>query len=161
MRIYLLFASFLMFFSNSVFAETVDKSQVKLPIARNGEIIDSVGSGAIDPVLNVVETEGEISYVTGGVGDEEIAFLKEQEANFNTRILIRAKNGEYMSDLDIRFFDSKNMEILHIEGAGPYLYANLPAGIYNLEITSIEGVIKKSKIKLSGKEKNIYITFAK
>jgi len=160
MRNYLLFASAIIFFAGSASAETVMQAQGKLPVARDGEVIDSVGSGAIDPVLAVVETEGGISYITGGVGDEELAAIKEQEANFNTRLLIRAKNGEYMGGVDVRFFDSNNVEILHVENSGPYLYANLPLGVYNVELKSVKNELRKAKIKVLAKPRDkAYITF--
>jgi len=160
MRTYLLFAFAAIVFSTPAFAETVMQAQGKLPIARDGEVIDSVGSGAIDPVLPIVEEEDGISYITGGVGDEELAYLKEQESSFNTRLLIRAKNGEYMSEVDVRFFDSKNAEVLHVENSGPYLYANLPLGVYSVELKSMDGVLKKTKIRVLAKPRDkTYITF--
>lgn len=161
MRNYLIFAFACTVFSSPTFAETVMQAQGKLlPIARDGEVIDSVGSGAIDPVLTTIEEDAGVSYITGGIGDEEILYLKGQEDNFNTRILIRAKNGEYMSEVDARFFDRKNNEVLHVESAGPYLYANLPVGTYNVELKSAKGEIRKAKIKVLAKPNGkSYITF--
>lgn len=132
-----------------------------LPMARDGEFIDSIGSGAIDDILPIVQNENGISYLTGGVSDEELAYIKEQEKNFNVRILVRAAvSGEYLSELTVRFVDKQNVNVLTVEQAGPYIYANLPVGIYNVEITTIKGNVQKLKVKATAKPKDkVYVTF--
>lgn len=45
--------------------------QAALPKAHDGEIIDSVGSGAIPALPLEVQTENGISYLSGGISDEE------------------------------------------------------------------------------------------
>jgi|GEM_PF-3862720 len=148
-----------MAFSVAAFAQA--PSVPYFPIARDGEVIDSVGSGAIDDILPVVQVSDGINYITGGVSDEELTYIKEQEKNFNVRLLVRAfGSGAYLSGLTVRFFDAKNTEILTVEGAGPYLYANLPVGVYNVEIVSAKGKVQKLKIKAVAKPKDkFYVTF--
>lgn len=123
----------------------------RLPVARDGEIIDSVGSGAIDAVLTVEQTENGISYITGGIGDEELAELNAQEKNYNTRILLKATNGEFMGDVALRVLDKKNNVILSVDAAGPYFFTNLPAGSYIVEAKSSKGTVKTAKITPSSK----------
>lgn len=121
-------------------------AQESLPVARDGEIIDSTGSGAIEPLLPVVQTSDGISYITGGIGDEELGELKAQEHNFNVRLLISTASGEYMSDISLRFLDKRNAEIFKVDGVGPYFYANLPAGSYTVEATSAKGAVQKVRV---------------
>jgi len=123
----------------------------RLPVARDGEIIDSVGSGATEPVLTSVQTSDGISYITGGVGDEELAFLKSQQDNYNVHILLTSVNGEYMGDVALSFMDKAGNESLKIDSAGPFVYANLPAGTYMVEATSSSGKVLKSKVVAGGK----------
>jgi hypothetical protein len=128
----------------------------RMPVARDGEIIDSIGSGASDPVLTTVQSSDGISYITGGVGDEELAFLKSQEDNYNVHILLTSVNGEYMGDVALIFMDKAGNEILKIDSAGPFLYANLPAGAYTVEATSSSGKVLKSKVVAGGKGKAVF-----
>ena len=121
-------------------------ARANLPVARDGEIIDSVGSGATEALLPVVQTNDGISYISGGIGDEELAELKAQEHNFNVRILISSVSGEYMSDIALRFLGKQNAEVFRIEGVGPYFYANMPAGTYTVEATSPSGAVQKAKV---------------
>ena len=48
--------------------------------ARDGEVIDSIGSDAIPALPLTVMSNGTMKYVTGGVGDEEVAQLKSLES---------------------------------------------------------------------------------
>lgn len=157
MRYSLLFAILPVYFIiNSATAQTVvnEKSVVSskhLPIARDGEIIDSVGSGAIDAVLTVEQTENGISYITGGVGDEELAALNAQEKNYNARLLLKATKGEFMGDVALRILDKKSNVLLSVEGVGPYFFTNLPAGSYTVEAKTSKGTSKNVKIAISSK----------
>lgn len=117
-----------------------------LPVARDGEVIDSVGGGAIEAILPVVKKDNGISYITGGIGDEETAEMKAQEPNFNVRILISSVAGEYMSEVAIRFLNKENAEVLRVNSVGPFFYVNLPAGTYVVEAASPSGTIQKAKI---------------
>jgi hypothetical protein len=122
-----------------------------LPVARDGEIIDSVGGGATEAVLPVVQKSKDISYITGGIGDEEMAEIDAQAHNFNARILLIAAQGEYMSEVAIRFLDKNNAEILRVDSVGPFFYVNLPNGTYTVEAASTSGAIQKAKLVVPAK----------
>ena len=123
-----------------------------LPIARDGEVIDSVGGGATEAVLPVAKTAAGVSYITGGVGDEELAEIKAQEHNFNAHVLLSSTSGEYMSEATIRFLDSSNAEILRVDDVGPFFYATLPAGTYKVEAASNSGAVQSKKLVVSDKK---------
>jgi len=122
-----------------------------LPVARNGEVIDSVGSGAIPPALTPEKNQNGVRYLSGGVGDEELGVLKAQEKDYNVHLLLSAVSGEYMSGVSLRFTDSKGAEILKVERAGPYFYAALPPGAYTVEAVSATGIAKTTKVNASEK----------
>jgi hypothetical protein len=114
----------------------------KLPVARDGEVIDSLGSGAIEPALSIERTVGNIRYITGGVGDEELAVIKAKEGEYNLRVLVSGTDGEYMGNLTVELRDSADAVLLTARQSGPYFYASVPAGKYTLVITSMRGVSK-------------------
>lgn len=117
-------------------------------VARNGEIIESRGAGAIPSLpLTIYEANG-IKYVTGGVGDEEVAQLKSVDRDFNTQILLTANQGEYLSSAMIRVLDSQGSELLAVDGAGPYFYTNLKPGSYTIEVTDPQGGLKSTKVRV-------------
>ena len=140
------------FYATAGFAQTESSiPYAVLPVASDGEVIESVGGGATDAILPTVETIGGISYITGGVGEEELAYLKAQEQNFNVRVLIKAKSGDFISEIAVHITNSKKAEILRVESAGPYLYTKLPAGAYFIETKSVNGAVKTTKFTVPNK----------
>lgn len=122
-----------------------------LPVARDGEVIDSVGGGATEADLPIVQKNKDISYITGGIGDEEMTEMNAQEPNFNARVLLVSTHGEYMSEVAIRFLDKNNAEVLRVDDAGPFFYVNLPNGTYTVEAASTSGAIQKAKLVVPAK----------
>lgn len=131
---------------------TLPEEPRKLPVARDGEVIDSVGGGATEAILTTVQNVDGISYITGGVGDEELAEMKAQAANYNVRILITSAGGEYMGNVAVRFLDKDKKEIFRSDNnAGPLFYVNLPAGTYMVEVATESGALQSKKITAPAK----------
>jgi hypothetical protein len=118
------------------------------PVAydNHGQPIDSNGGGAI-PALPLQEmVSGNIHFITGGVGDEEVDQLKSVENAFNFHLLITAGQGEYLSGATLRLKDANGVDVLATGGAGPYFYANVPPGNYTLDITTAQGANQSVKV---------------
>jgi hypothetical protein len=118
------------------------------PVARDGEIIQSQGSDAIPALPLTVFTSRSVKYVTGGVGDEELAQLKSIENDFNMRLLIARTEGNYIGDATVRILDSSGAEVIAIGDAGPYVYASLMPGTYTVEVTTADGMSKRVTTKV-------------
>jgi hypothetical protein len=131
-------------------AAAISSGVKSTPVAydKNGQPIDSLGSGAI-PALPLQEMiSGEIHFITGGVGDEEVDQLKSVEHDFNFHLLITAYGGEYLSDCTLRLRDAKGTDVLATAGAGPYFYARLKPGNYTLDITTARGTAQTVKVSI-------------
>ncbi|MFO0388180.1 MAG: hypothetical protein ACK502_00460 [Alphaproteobacteria bacterium] len=115
-------------------------------VAPDGEVFDSRGGDAIPALPLEIRTVGDIRYITGGVGDEEKAQLAMVENDFNMRLLITGNAGAFISGAMVRVMDKDNRLVLSTDGAGPYLYAFMPAGTYTFEVTAPEGGIKTAKV---------------
>ncbi|NBO18475.1 MAG: hypothetical protein EBV03_04465 [Proteobacteria bacterium] len=95
---------------------------------------DSLGSGAIPALpLEVFQTQGGIRYINGGVGDEEMAQLKAQGAEYNVQVMLSAPKGEFISDVTLRLLDAAGNPLIMVQDAGPYFYAKVPPGDYVLD----------------------------
>lgn len=103
----------------------------------------SAGSGAIPALPLEVKSENGITYVTGGIGDEEMAQLKAQQGNFNVQVLLTAQHGEYLGEALARVIGADGADLAVIENAGPYVYVQLKPGSYTFEVTAKEGGIRK------------------
>ncbi len=118
------------------------------PTARDGEIIDSEGGGAIPYMPLEIVTERGILYISGGIGAEEEAQIKEQENMFNFRLLITGANGEFISDINVAIKDAKDNLIINIADAGPYVYMKIPPAEYVVEAVGKDGIGKRFTFKL-------------
>jgi len=111
--------------------------------------IDSQGSGAIPALPLQVMTNGSITYINGGIGDEELAELKSKKHDFNLRLLLTGSSGEFVSDVSLRITDESGTQILAIDDAGPYTYVLLPKGTYTLDASSVrDTTIKRMKFTI-------------
>jgi hypothetical protein len=98
------------------------------------ETMDSQGAGAIPALPLDVQTMGGVTYITGGIGDEEITQLKASKKDYNLHILVNAQGGAFISDVDVNIADGTGTTILTARGAGPYFYAKLVPGSYTVTV---------------------------
>lgn len=107
----------------------------------------SEGSGAIPPLPLEVKGYGDIKYVTGGVSDERLAELKSMGSDYNLQLLLATPSGGYISEAQLRILDTGGNEVLPmVQGVGPYFYAHLKPGKYQLEVTAKQGGIKTQNV---------------
>ena len=99
--------------------------------------------------LHVVQA-GPITYVNGGISDEELTQLKAQASQYNLQIMLSAPKGDYISNVRLRLL-KKTTVLVDLADAGPYFYAQLPAGTYTLETTNPGAKPKHETIKISAK----------
>ena len=91
---------------------------------------------------------GNVSYITGGIGDEERSQLQDVQKNYNFRAMSASKDGAFSGDTHILIRDAKGNELLNVT-AGPLFYAELPEGHYTVEATHL-GEIKQQNIHITG-----------
>lgn len=86
---------------------------------------------AAAPALALEAMEaGGIRYMSGGIGEEELEELKAMEGQFNLKIVMAMKNGEYVSDEPVVIRDAGGATVLEAVSDGPLFYAKLPPGRY-------------------------------
>lgn len=80
-----------------------------------------------------IRFEGDIAYVSGGVGRDERQAMHAMAGRFNVRLnLVSAKGGEALSDVDVSIVDEQGRLRLRLRTMGPLLYLKLPTGHYQL-----------------------------
>ncbi|MGN5476256.1 hypothetical protein ACTMU2_02285 [Cupriavidus basilensis] len=93
----------------------------------------------------VIRTMGPVSYVCGGIAEEERKTLADLEKNFNMGIMFtQGSNGEFLSDVAVRLLRDEQ-EIATFRAAGPRCLIRAPEGSYNIE-ASYKGQTKTIKI---------------
>lgn len=122
-----------------------------MPVStRTGEVINSVGGGAIAALPLQLITENGISYISGGIGEEETAQLDAQEASFNVQIWITNMDGGFVSNVNFTLKDASGKTLVTVPDAGPKVYLSVPEGDYTVEAAGL-GTSQSVKVKASAK----------
>lgn len=97
--------------------------------------------------LPEIQSQGEVSYVSGGVGEEERAWLDELSDRFNLKITMAQQEGNYLSDIRVRIYNQQAELVLDAVSDGPWFFAELPAGAYTIDAEAAgRTIIKKVNV---------------
>ncbi|WP_455282731.1 hypothetical protein [Cupriavidus necator] len=93
----------------------------------------------------VIRTMGPVSYVCGGVAEDERQALAAKEKDFNIGIVFtQGTAGEYLSDVAVKLVRDEQ-EVASFRAAGPRCLIRAPEGSYNIE-ASYKGQAKSVKV---------------
>jgi hypothetical protein len=98
-----------------------------------------------------------ITYVNGGVGEEEQAAMKAQRADYNLLLTFATKqSGAYRSDVQLDITDAKGANLVTVANSGPMFFAKLPPGTYRISAAA-EGKTFKRTVKVGSAPKEIVL----
>lgn len=107
-------------------------------------VLFSIPGVAEEQSLIEPQTQGEVSFVSGGVGGDEREAMQAIRANYNLNLLFSVKgSGEYLSDVKVRITDIKDNTLLDTVSDGPKLFAKLKPGHYVITVDSDGQVLHK------------------
>lgn len=95
---------------------------------------------------------GNITYVSGGIGDEELDEIRLREGDFNLKLLFSERDGSYLGSVDVVVLNPKGEKVLEANSAGPFLLARLPRGSYVIKV-SINGQEQQRKLSIIEKRR--------
>ena len=111
----------------------------KLTIASifvGGMVVAGLAPGAHSAPLPALETQGMVSYVSGGIGEDQSDAFKRAAAEYPLELLFAQKatpRDEYLADVRVTICDRAGNAVLETTSAGPFLLANLPVGKYSID----------------------------
>ena len=91
-----------------------------------------------------------ISYITGGVGDEESSAILAQAKQWPLLLeLSQLENGRgvWIFGSQIKILNAQNIVIFNAKAEGPYMLINLSAGEYTI-VANYQGVEQKRSISI-------------
>jgi hypothetical protein len=94
--------------------------------ARQEKRIGEFGAG-----LEIRE-QNDISFVSGGVGDEQQDVLDAAVGRFNLKVTLAGTDGKYLGGSTIRIEDQSGNTMLDTQATGPLFLAKLPQGHYTV-----------------------------
>ncbi len=98
--------------------------------------------------------QGEVTYLTGGVGQTEANAIKHIAKYYPLELefLLKAKpKDEYLSDVKVRIKDAHDKMVLNVTADGPFLLARMPAGKYTVSAER-NGKIEHRQIEIAANE---------
>ncbi len=67
-------------------------------------------------------------------------------------------SGEYLSAVQVNILDARNGQVLSAESKGPWFFAQLPPGDYNLEVTPTgsrgQGETQRKTVRIDGSSRS-------
>lgn len=94
--------------------------------------------------------EGNLTYITGGIGEQSTEALRASKNNYKLRVVNAGPKGAFVGETAIEISDMNGDDVLQVKG-GPLFYANLPNGKYKIEV-GVQGITQEKTFTISSKK---------
>lgn len=108
-------------------------------------------AGPAGAQLPAVQTQGEVRYLSGGIGSDESEAIKAARDSYSLTLTLAGKaegRDVYLSSVPVTIRDASGKTVLEVTSSGPYLLADLPAGRYEIS-ARYAGQEKKTSASIS------------
>lgn len=99
------------------------------------------------------QTQNDVTYLCGGVGAEEAAYMKQQARGYDLMLTFTARDGSYLADVNVDIQDAKGNSILQANCDSPMLLVDVPkSGTYRIHADAAGYELNRTA-KVRAKEK--------
>jgi hypothetical protein len=129
-------------------------SIIAMTIAASGLAFAVNAAGAPLSALPATQKQGEISYLSGGIGQTEANAIKRVAKRYPLELefVRKAKpKDEYLADVKVNIKDAHDKVVLDTTADGPFLLAQMPAGKYTISADR-DGKVEHRRIEIAAKE---------
>ena len=103
-------------------------------------LLAQLGPGASAQGLPQPQTQGGVTFITGGVAEDSQQAMRAVSGQYNLRLLFaQLRTGAYFAQVPVEIRDSAGATVLRTVSNGPFLYARLNSGRYTV-VASHNGV---------------------
>ena len=81
-------------------------------------------------------TQHGISYISGGIGQDEANAIRGQFGRYNLHLTFAARGGAFLADVQVSISDAAGKTLVQATADGPYLLAAVPPGSYRVSATA-------------------------
>jgi hypothetical protein len=98
------------------------------------------------------QTQGDVTYVSGGVGDEWQQSMEALRAQYNLHLLFAQQgSGAYFAYVPVKIADASGRTVLDATSQGPFLYARLKPGSYTVTALHLgQPITRTAEVPASG-----------
>lgn len=99
-------------------------------------------------------TQDDVTYLCGGVGEEEAAYMKQQAKGYDLMLTFAALDGTYLADVDVDIADAKGNSVLQMACDSPILLVDLPrSGVYRVRAETAGYELNRT-VRVSAKKRS-------
>lgn len=115
-----------------------------------GSTTDNTSAGNANGTgMPQVQQQGNVSYVSGGVGLDESRALQSAARSWPLSLRFTAKSGEYLADVHVQVADRHGTNVLDTTSLGPYMLVKVPPGRYSIH-ASHRGIDQTRTVTVAG-----------
>ena len=111
-------------------------------------------SADYSPSLPAVKQYEGVPYISGGIGDEELAALRFIGSQYNLKLVFAFKSGEYLADITVQIKDAAGRIVLDAVSDGPYFFTRLTPEKYTV-IAAMQGKVVTQKVQVHPKGQSV------
>ncbi|HZZ10463.1 MAG TPA: carboxypeptidase regulatory-like domain-containing protein [Paraburkholderia sp.] len=93
---------------------------------------DSSAGNANGGGLPQIQQQGDVSFVSGGVGLDESKALQHAQSQWPLSLRFTGPGSDFLADVHVRVVDAHNGEVLSTSSRGPYMLVKLRPGRYTV-----------------------------
>ncbi len=120
------------------------------------------GIGICSAQLPTTQTQGGITYISGGIGEDEAKAIKDESKNWPLSIDFSehlVNEDLWIAQVYLKILDSKGKTLFEARVEGPMFLGKVPPGSYEL-LATYEGVTQSKKIQIvDGKPLHVSINW--
>ena len=108
------------------------------PHRRNNSHVIIIPPARPAPEMMVQSRTG-VSWLCGGIGEQEVGFMKHEAQRYDMMLTFAARNGAYLADVQVTVIDADGRELVQTRCNGPIMLVNVPRkGAYRI-VADAEG----------------------
>jgi hypothetical protein len=122
------------------------RNELRLILAAALAAMLALGAGTAAAALPPMKQQGEIQYLSGGVGTDESESIKQAASQFPLALEFVQKatpHGEYLANVAVSVIDHRGRSVLEATSDGPFLLARLPSGEYAVKASYAGRTLEK------------------
>ncbi|WP_341314403.1 carboxypeptidase regulatory-like domain-containing protein [Paraburkholderia sp. IMGN_8] len=82
--------------------------------------------------LPQIQQQGDVSFVSGGVGLDESKALQQAQSHWPLSLRFTGPGSDFLADVHVRVVDAHDGEVLNTTSRGPYMLVKLRPGRYTV-----------------------------
>ena len=103
------------------------------------------------------QSQGDVTFVTGGIGIDEADAFRAAAQQYNLRVTFASLRGEYYAGVKITLRDAHGRTVIETTSDGPFVYFNLRPGKYQVTAENLGQSVTRTALVREKRGTELYI----